>query len=384
MYDVSYGFTSCAILALSATSKHQSVQVSNRSLSLTIPCLLRTGPLQTFPNHHAIVPGAGINGVWVEPVPELITGELKTWAYVSSVSSIRIPGYWLHKRQSKIDIAASPIPGEKVVYALHGGGYIRLSAHPSDVTAGIARELLKHIPSVYRVFSVEYRLSMGRPYVPTHPFPAALLDALAGYNYLVNVVGFSPSDVIIEGDSAGGNLAHALTRYLIEYQTIPDINLPAPPGALLLLSPWADLGQSHDTPGSSSLTFLHSDYIGVVKSQGTDYAKAAFLGPHGMGAAEINRYISPASLNQNMKVDFKGFPRTFIVCGGAEVLRDQIRTFKDKMICDLEEGNGLKDGDGKVRYYEAKDGVHDYLVFPWHEPERGDTLREIARWVSVE
>jgi acetyl esterase/lipase len=299
---------------------------------------------------------------------------------VSSVSSISIPGYWLHK-SSKID-AAVPIPGEKIVYALHGGAYTHMSAHPSDFTAAIARGLLKHIDSVHHVFSVEYRLSIGKPYVPANPFPAALLDALAGYNYLVNTVGISPSDIIVEGDSAGGNLALALTRYIIEYGNRPGLNLPAPPGALLLLSPWTDLGLSHETPGSSSVRFLKSDFIGFSGGR-FDYAKDAFLGPHGLGAAEINRYISPASLNSYMEADFKAFPRTFIVCGGAEVLCDQIRTLKKRMIRDLGEGNGLNDGEGKVRYYEAKDGVHDYIIFPWHEPERGDTLREIAEWISV-
>jgi hypothetical protein len=39
-------------------------------------------------------------------------------------------------------------------------------------------------------------------------------------------------------------------------------------------------------------------------------------------------------------------------------------------------------GDEKVRYLEAEDGIHDFLVFDgWHEPERGDTLRAIAKWV---
>jgi hypothetical protein len=40
-------------------------------------------------------------------------------------------------------------------------------------------------------------------------------------------------------------------------------------------------------------------------------------------------------------------------------------------------------GDEKVRYLEAEDGIHDFLVFDagWHEPERGDTLKAIAKWV---
>jgi acetyl esterase/lipase len=46
-----------------------------------------------------------------------------------------------------------------------------------------------------------------------NPSPAVFIDAVAGFNYLVNVamwVGFSPLDIVVLGDSSGGKLAHAL------------------------------------------------------------------------------------------------------------------------------------------------------------------------------
>lgn len=343
--------------------------------------ILRNITLWTSPSYLAITPGVDVKGVWVEAVPELVTGRLKLWASIASVSSIRIPGYWQHKVGTTIEVAAPPMPGEKILYVLHGGAYVALSAHPSDVTASIARGFLKYCDSIHRVFSIEYRLSVGLPHKPAYPFPTALLDALAGYNYLVNVVGFSPSDIIIEGDSAGGNLAHALTRYLVDYQNTPDLNLPAPPSSLILLSPWSDLGSGRCTPGSSALTHKKSDFISVTEE--ASYAKMAFLGPHGIGAADINPYISPASLHLHMDAHFAGFPRTFIVGGGAEVLIDQIRTLKDRMIKDLGEGDGVLKGEGKVRYFEAADAVHDYLVLPWHEPERTETFQVLANWIAA-
>jgi acetyl esterase/lipase len=270
------------------------------------------------------------------------------------------------------------MPGEKVVYSLHGGGYTQMSAHPSDIVANIGDGLLTHIDVVHRVFSIEYRLSKGTPSKPDNPFPAALLDTLAGYNYLVNVVGFSPSDIIVEGDSAGGNLALALTRYLIEYQNNPDINLPAPPNALLLLSPWADIGTSHDT--LEPPCFLKSD---IDRYKEVDPEKETFLGLHGIDTANTNGYISPASLHLSMPLSFEGFPRTFIVAGGAEIMLGQVRFLKERMVKDLGEGNGVREWEGKVKYYEAEDAIHDYLIFTWHEPERQETLKEIANWVSV-
>jgi len=325
-----------------------------------------------MPNHLDITGGVGVNGVWVEPAPKLITGVLKIWMTATSVSPIQIPGYWMHKRESTTKVGAPPKLGEKIVYFMHGGAYVRLSAHPKDVTATIARGFLEHVGSVHRTFSIEYRLSSTTPNPVANPFPAALLDALAGYNYLVNIIGFSPSDILFAGDSAGGNLAYALTRYLVEYKD--NANIPAPPSALILLSPWSDLGVSHDTPGSSSFKFVNSDYINILQER-IFYVKDAFLGPFGMGAASHNRYISPASLHPSMSIDFKGFPKTFIVAGGAEVLLDQIRTLNKKMLKDLGEEN--------VKYYEAKDGIHDYLAFGWHEPERTDTYKELAGWIQL-
>jgi acetyl esterase/lipase len=270
------------------------------------------------------------------------------------------------------------MPGEKVVYVMHGGGYCTFSAHPKDLTAAMAHGILRHSHIVHRTFSIEYRLSAADP--PANPFPSALLDALAGYNYLVNVVGIAPSDIIVEGDSAGGNLALALSRFLVEHQMAEgDVRLPAPPSAMLLVCPWTDLGQSHNVPGGSYVEFVNSDFL--VPEIAMTYARA-FLGPHGMDEGEVNIYISPASVHPSMKVSFVGFPRTFILAGGAEILFDQIKTLRDKMVKDLGEDDGTA-GSGKVTYFEAKDGVHDYPMFWWHEPERGESLKAIGEWISA-
>ena len=341
--------------------------------------LIRTGPFIKVPNHHAITPGKNVQGVWVGAVNHLITGDLKIWAGFANVSSIRVPGYWTHKKGTSIIVASPPQPSEKVVYSLHGGGYVQESAHPNNFISAIGRGLLKHVEPVTRVFALEYRLAVGKP-EPAHPFPTQLIDALAGYNYLVNDVGFSPDNIILIGDSAGGNLAHALTMYLTEHNDSTDVVIPAPPGAVILFSPWVDLGVTHiNLPNGSAKAFIPTDYIDITGSGTKDSAKA-FIGPHGHEIAEINPYISPASLDPGLQVDFKKFPRTFIVGGGVEVLIDSIRALKDRMVKDLGEGNGVKEGEGKVRYFEVPDAFHDYLVFNC-EPERTDTLEEINKWV---
>ncbi|KAJ4483323.1 Alpha/Beta hydrolase protein [Lentinula aciculospora] len=338
------------------------------------------GPSSETPNHLAITPGLDVNGVWIPPIPELIKDELEVWANIAHVTSIQIPGYWQHKKGSTIEVAAPPMPGEKVVYALHGGGYSALSAHPSDPTAAIARGLLQHVDSVHRVFSCEYRLSSGDGLEAQNPFPAALLDALAGYVYLVKTVGLDPSDIIVEGDSAGGNLALALTRYLVEHQ---NSGFPSPPGAMILLSAWADLSLQVASPNSSWLDNAKSDYIGLVDEDGLVRSARSFLGPHGLEVADTNPMISPSSANSAMKIHFKGFPRTFIAAGGAEVFYDMLCRLKEKMVSDLGEGDGVRPEDGKVHWHCPPDATHDWIAVPYHEPERTDTLKEIAVWVAA-
>ncbi|KAJ6543018.1 endoplasmic reticulum protein [Mycena capillaripes] len=336
----------------------------------------KVGNLRVSPSYHSLVPGTGFHGVWAEPVPpELIMGKVKMWASVSAVSPVRLPGYWIHRRGSAIAFEAPLIRGEKILYVLHGGAYTRMTAHPNGIMARIPRDLMEHVECVHRTFSIEYRLSSGAPYEDAHAFPTALLDALTGYHYLLATLRIPAADIIVEGDSAGGNLALALVRYLVEH---PASSLP-PPGALLLLSPWADLGNSHDSPGSSVTICAASDLLippSTAPPNLIHWSARAFTGAFGLGAAETNPYISPASTRiADKDVSFGAFPRTFISAGGAEVLRDSTRTLHGRMARDM--------GEAKVRYLEAADSVHDFLVLPRvQEPQRSETLAAIAEWVA--
>ncbi|KAI0051190.1 alpha/beta-hydrolase [Auriscalpium vulgare] len=340
----------------------------------------RTDKLVDAGDHLNVVTGLDIKHVWVKPVPEVLNEEILEFAKASHVEPVSIPGYWLDRKDTDIPIGAPPQPDEKIVYSMHGGAYIRLSASPNDVVANIPKGLLEHCRPVRRVFAIEYRLSKAAPDPEENAFPAALFDALAGYVYLTQQVGFKPENIVVEGDSAGGNLALTLTRYLVENQgLIP--GLPPPPGALLLLSPWTDMSFSDEYPGSSWDTNLEIDYLGGPYGPVSLYARMAFLGPLNPydSPAALHRLISPASTHPNMPpVSFKGFPRTMIVAGEMETLLTQIRALHQKMEPDM--GNG--DGPGQVHYYESPDSVHDFVVFTFHEPERTQTLRAIAKWLG--
>ncbi|KAL1731917.1 Alpha/Beta hydrolase protein [Schizophyllum commune] len=335
----------------------------------------QVGELVNLPNHEALVPGKGVNGVWLEPVPELVIGQLRDWAIEQGVEPVRIPGYWVHNTDSNITPGAPPQPGERVLLHFHGGYYRTLSAHPDDFSSIIPRGIIQHCePQMQRYLAVEYRLSSAAPFPERNPFPAALLDALAGYNYLVSVVGFAPEDIVVEGDSAGGNLALALVRHLVEHRG--QHGIPPPPGRLILLSPWADLSSpGRSRPGSSWQRYGTIEALDLIyPGAGADWSSRAFAGPLGDHILEQNHYVSPASRHAALdSISFKDFPPTLITAGEIECLVDEVRVLRDRMATDM--------GEGEVVYHEEQDAVHDYMAVRW-EPATSNTYRAIARWMK--
>ena len=156
-----------------------------------------------------------MNGVWIQPRPDLVFCDIHHAQEVNNVRNIQIPGYWYDKDGVTPNDSHRPVPGEKIVYFIHGGAFVSGSTHPTQPYAGIPKNLLHHCPSIKRFFSLEYRLLRTLPFVGGS-FPAMILDSLNGYMHLIEL-GYSPEDIILVGDSAGGNLTLSLCRYLVEY-----------------------------------------------------------------------------------------------------------------------------------------------------------------------
>lgn len=172
-----------------------------------------------------------------------------------------------------------------VILHCHGGGY-------STGSSLYARTLTSKLAAAASmdVLCFDYRLA------PENPYPAAGEDAMKAWNYLM-LLGYGAKDVIVTGDSAGGNMALALALRLKEEERLL-------PGGIVLMSPWTDL-----------------------TSSGESFETKAELDPV-LNRAYIDRMIQAYAPGRDLKDplisplygSFEGFPPTYIQVGENEIL----------------------------------------------------------------
>ncbi|MGR9089961.1 MAG: alpha/beta hydrolase [Gammaproteobacteria bacterium] len=132
---------------------------------------------------------------------------------VESVAVGELAAEWLR---------APDITGAHTVLYLHGGGYVMGSCNTHRALGGALSRA-----AGAAVLLPEYRLA------PEAPFPAAVDDAVAAYEWLL-AQGHAPAHLAIAGDSAGGGLTVATLVALRD----KSLSLPA---AAVCISPWSDL-----------------------------------------------------------------------------------------------------------------------------------------------
>lgn len=140
------------------------------------------------------------------------------FGYVSETAD-GVPGEWIFP----------PHAGKtKVLLYFHGGGYF---AGSTNTHRSLVSQIALH--AQVSAFSINYRLA------PEHPYPAAIEDCVKAYRWLLTK-GFSPNQICLGGDSAGGGCVIGTLAFL------RDNNIPLPQCAIAL-SPWLDLTLSGET-----------------------------------------------------------------------------------------------------------------------------------------
>jgi len=200
------------------------------------------------------------------------------------------------------EITIGGIEPRHVVLYFHGGVYVLGDAVSA---AGLASQIGRRTRAT--VISVDYRLA------PEHPYPAAVDDALAAYQALLDN-GTAPSDIAFAGESAGGGLAVAT---LVNAR---DHGLPLP-AAAFVMSPYADLtlaGATMDTKRAADPLLSREN----LQARVPDYTAG---------------HDSSAGLISPVFADLSGLPPLIIQAGSHEVLLDDaVRLARQAAIADVE------------------------------------------------
>lgn len=224
----------------------------------------------------------------------------------------------------------------RVILYFHGGAYIAGSPRTHrPLTAALARD------AGARVLALDYRQA------PEFGFPAWLDDAVDAYRHLLSTHE-RPHQIVLAGDSAGGNLV------LVTLLRLRELGLPMPAGAICL-SPWADLA-------CKSRSFKHNRESEVMLNADA----IAALGLHHIGTNDPkDPLLSP------VHADLTGFPPLMIHVGSGEILRDDARAVK----------RAAQKVDVSVTYREWKDMPHVFPLFHAFLPEARKALQEMAAFV---
>ena len=181
------------------------------------------------------------------------------------------------------------------VLYLHGGGY---TCGDLEYAKGFASTLAAECG--VRVFCVAYRLA------PETRFPGAVDDAEESYRYLLSK-GYTPEQICLCGESAGGGLIYALCLRLKER------GLPLPCG-IIAISPWVDLTAS----GESYVTNKDAD-PSLTEELLRFYAKCY---ADDVRAPEVSPLFA----------ELDGLPPSLIFVGGDEILLDDSKRMHEKLL----------------------------------------------------
>jgi acetyl esterase/lipase len=198
-----------------------------------------------------------------------------------------VPAEWVSVRESR---------SERVLLYLHGGSFaFRFpSAH-----AALAARMCRRLGT--RALIPDYRLA------PEHPFPAAPDDCETAYRWLLKS-GVNSRNIVIAGDSAGGNLT------LVTLQRARAAQLPLPACAVLL-SPALDCT-------------LSSPSMAAHEGRDPMLQLANLLVLRGYYVRSPHEYTNPEV--SPLFADFRGFPPLFLQVGTRELLRDEATRAAEK------------------------------------------------------
>ncbi len=219
----------------------------------------------------------------------------------------------------------------------HGGGYIRgdLDTHDS-----LCRVLAHETPCA--VLSVDYRLA------PEHRFPAAVDDALAVLRAVAQDaarLGIDARRIAVGGDSAGGNIAAAVTLAARDGGG-PEIRYQ------LLIYPVTDLTSETESKRLFSKGYLLNSMPFYI---------ASYLGPGGDGTHPL---ASPL-----LAPDLTRLPPALVLTAGFDPLRDEGDAYAERLAA----------AGAAVEHVRHPDMIHGFVSLRGLLDEADAALADCAR-----
>ncbi|CRM11174.1 alpha/beta hydrolase [Pseudomonas sp. 24 R 17] len=199
-------------------------------------------------------------------------------------------------------LPASPAPAEgwPCLLYIHGGGWVVGGLDSHDF---ICFELASALQVL--VIAIDYRLA------PEHPFPAAYEDCRAVWQAIQAGQGphvINLQQLVVIGDSAGGNLAAALCLGL------RDDRQPLPLAQVLI---YPGLGGPSDLP--SRRDCMDAPLLSIADAEG-------YLALYLRGSGKPSAYAMPL-----LAEDLSGLPKAFIAVAQFDPLRDDGLLYAERL-----------------------------------------------------
>ena len=212
-----------------------------------------------------------------------------------------------------------------VILFLHGGGWVSESVETYNRICKNLADKTNHV-----VVSVDYRLA------PEYKFPTALEDcyAVAKAIFLNNDLNIKPENITLVGDSAGGNLAAALSLLARDRGEFM-------PKRQILIYPCVNSDFSDETPYRSVIE-NGSDYL-LTRKNMTDYVDMYKSCDEDLQSP----YFSPI-----LTKDFSNQPKTLIITAEFDPLRDEGEAY----------GKKLSEAGNEVEIHRISDALHGFFA----------------------
>lgn len=237
---------------------------------------------------------------------------------------------------------------DDLIVFFHGGGWVTGNIESySNVCATLANKTGR------RVLSVDYKLA------PEHPFPQGLNDCYKVYTEILansDTLGVKAENITLVGDSAGGNLAAAVSLML------RDNGVPLP-GKQVLIYPATYFDHSEASPFPSVIEngtgyFMTSqriqDYMDLYVPNEED---------------RISPYVAPA-----LAEDLYGQPQTLVISAEFDPLRDEGEYY----------GESLKEAGNTAFVYRMPEEIHGFWTNPLRVKANDKLYEYINNFLKIE